>query len=510
MSCFTGTREVKVSAWDRVMLFVLITLAVESALYFADFWFLGGHRKNLWLFPLLSYAVFRSIGRNVVSWGIFMFAAVPKPGPARPSATVDVLMTAMPGEPFEMFETTLKAVAAIRHPHTAYLLDGGNDPALMGLCARLGINHVDCRGIQGAKAGKVNHCLRKHAKGEFVLILDPDHIPEPDFLDRVLPCFTADDIGFVQVVQAYHNAKQSWVARGAAEQTFGFYGPLQMGLGGLGIAVAIGANCTFRRKALDDIGGHAESLAEDANTSLLMHARGWKSVYLPYRASYGLVPEDLRSFYNQQLKWAAGMFRLFLGDYRTHFLRFSLPSRLYYFFAGGHYLVGFATMLTLVLPILFLFGRIFAVEMAFSAFIWHLAPYLFFSTWVSLYVQRWYSDDSEKGFPWRSMFLEKGTWFIYFLAFVYTLAGRKVLWMPTPKTASKGGAAYLAIPHLAVILLSAGAVAFAWLTYPRIDDGTRLMALFAIVNIVTLIPVSWICLTDYLPAFLRPSQGEAA
>ncbi|MDB5103335.1 MAG: cellulose synthase [Fibrobacteres bacterium] len=507
VTCDTGTRTIRISVLDRILMFLLLTAAVESALYFADFWFLGGHRKNLWLFPILSYAVFRSIGRNVVSWFIFQFTTIPKPGPARPDATVDVLMTAMPGEPFAMFETSLKAIAAIRHPHQAYLLDGGNDPALRDICARLGINHIDCRGIQGAKAGKINHCLRNHAKGEFVLILDPDHIAEPDFLDRTLPCFTSGDIAFVQVVQAYHNVKKSWVAHGAAEQTFGFYGPLMMGLGGLGVPVAIGANCTFRRKALDDIGGHAESLAEDANTSLRMHAKGWKSVYLPYRASYGLVPEDLRSFYHQQLKWAAGMFRLFLGDYLRNIPRFGLAARLNYFFSGGHYLVGFATMLTMVLPILFLFGRIFAVEMSFTEFAWHIAPYLFFSTWMSLYVQRWYSDDSEKGFPWRSMFLEKGTWFIYFLAFAYTLAGKKVLYLPTPKTADKGGTAYLALPHVIVIVLSAAAVAYAWLTYPRIDDGTRLMAVFAVLNIVSLLPVTWICLRDYLP--FRDRGAEA-
>lgn len=503
MSCFTGTRRVRVTAWDKAVLFLLVLAAVESALYFADFWFLGGHRKNLWLFPLLSYAVFRTMARNLVSWGIFLFSSIPKPGPAKPEAAVDVLMTAMPGEPYEMFETSLKAVAALKHPRvTAYLLDGGNDPALQALCASLGIAHLDCRGIQGAKAGKVNHCLRNYAKGEFVLILDPDHIAAPDFLDRVLPCFTSDEIGFVQVVQAYHNVGESWVARGAAEQTYGFYGPLMMGLDGLGVPVAIGANCTFRRKALDSIGGHAESLAEDANTSLLLHAKGWRSAYLPYRGSYGLVPADLRSFYNQQLKWAAGMFRLFLGDYRRNFFRFTAPARFNYFFAGGHYLVGVATALTMVLPIVFLFGKIFAVEMTFAGFFWHLAPYLLFSTLISFFVQRWYSDSSEEGFPWRSMLLEKGTWFIYLLAFVYTVTGRKVLWMPTPKKAAKGGAFYLALPHLAVILLSAAAMAFAWITYPRIDDGTRLMAFFAIMNILALLPVTWICLRDYLPAFL--------
>lgn len=497
----TGARIIRVSARDKVALLVLVVCGVESALFFADFWFLGGHRKNLWLFILLTYAVFRGMGRNVVSWFIFLFAALPKQGRPRPEAAVDVLITAMPGEPYAMFVTTLEAVARLRHPVTAYLLDGGNDPALQELCARLGVCHVDCRGIQGAKAGKVNHCLRKYASGEFVLILDPDHIPAPDFLDRVLPCFDGDDVGFVQVVQAYHNVKESWVARGAAEQTYGFYGPLMMGLGGLGIAVAIGANCTFRRKALDDIGGHAESLAEDANTSLRLHAKGWRSVYVPYRASYGLVPTDLRSFYHQQLKWAAGMFRLFLGDYFRYLRGFNPQALFYYLFAGGHYLVGVATTLTLFLPILFLFGRIFAVEMAFLDFAWHLIPYLFFSTWISLFVQRWYSDRSERGLPWRSMFLEKGTWFVYTLAFVYTVIGKKVLYLPTPKDSGKGGGggtAWLALPHLVVMAFSAAAIAYALITYPRIDDGTRLMIFFAAINIVTLAPTAVVCLKDGL------------
>jgi cellulose synthase (UDP-forming) len=404
-----------------------------------------------------------------------------------------------------MFETTLKAIAAIRHPHTAYLLDGGNDPALRALCDRLGILHVDCRDVPGAKGGKINHCLTNFATGEFVLILDPDHIPEPDFLDRVLPCFEDEKTGFVQVVQAYHNAGENWVSAAAAEQTYGFYGPLMMGLGGMGVPVAIGANCTFRRKALDSIGGHAVALAEDAATAMRLHAAGWKSAYLPYRASRGLVPTGLKPYFHQQLKWAAGMFQLFLREYFRLFPRLGFPARLNYLFSGTHYLTGFATMLSLILPVAFLFGKVYAVEMPFSGFIFHLLPYLLFSTWITFFVQRWYSADSEKGFPWKSMFLEKGTWFVYTLALFYTLVGRRVPYLPTSKKPGAEGGLYLALPHLAAILLSAAAVAFAWLTYPRIDDGTRLMTFFAVLNIAMLTPVTFLCLRGARPA---PAQAS--
>ncbi len=504
---FTGTKTLKVSTADKIIFLILITLGIQAALYFADYWFLGDHRKNLILFPILSYAIFRGVFRSIASWFIFLFASIPSERKSTSSRTVDVLMTAMPGEPLEMFATTLQAISEMRHPHTTYLLDGGDSPELKDLCHKFGAQHVNCVGIGGAKAGKVNHCLRNFAKSEIVLVLDPDHIPKPDFIDRVLPQFEDEKVGFVQVVQSYYNIRENFVARGAAEQTYGFYGPLMMGLNGLGIPVAIGANCTFRRAALDSIGGHAESLAEDVNTSLRLHAQGWKSVYLPFRASYGLVPADLKSFYSQQLKWAAGMFRLFFGEYFKVFPRLNLQAKLNYLFSGTFYLHGLTYFLTMVLPIVFLFGQIYAVEMKFSEFLYHALPFLLVATSIIYFVQRWYSDEGEKGFPWRSMLLERGTWHIYFLALIYTLIGKKVLYLPTPKKAGKQGGLILALPHLAVILLSGAAIVFALNTYHRIDDGTRLMVFFASLNIVTLLPTVFICLQDYLPRATKSGNG---
>ena len=60
-----------------------------------------------------------------------------------------------------------------------------------------------------------------------------------------------------------------------------------MGLFGHGAAVAIGANCTFRRAALLSIGGHGVGLAEDLVTAIRLHARGWRSIYLPEIVSRG-------------------------------------------------------------------------------------------------------------------------------------------------------------------------------------------------------------------------------
>ena len=394
----------------------------------------------------------------------------------------------MPGEPYEMIEKTLQAIVAIRYPHQSYLLDGGNDPRLQALAWRLGVNHINCTGVAGAKAGKINYAL-KQSRGECIVVLDPDHIPHQDFLHHVLGHFSTPDVGFVQVVQGYYNQSSSVVARGSAEQTYGFYGPTMMGMHGLGQTVVIGANCTFRRKALEDIGGHAVHLAEDLVTSIRLHAHGWRSVYVPYQLTKGLVPEDLGAYFKQQLKWCTGMFQACTGEYIPRFFGMDISQKLHYLFAGTYYLEGIATAVTCLFPILFLFFNIWAVEMNLSDFLLHIIPYTVMSLGIGWFVQRWYRNKSEKGIPWRGMILQKGTWPIYVLGLLYFLSGTKVPYLPTPKKKETGIFTGLVIPHIAVIVLSLAAIVYTLLTYDRFESGVWLMLFFAFSNSLLMIPI---------------------
>ena len=319
-------------------------------------------------------------------------------------------------------------------------------------------------------------------------MIDPDHIPEGDFFDHVLGHFKDPQVGFVQVVQGYYNQNESMVARASAEQTYGFYGPTMMGMNGLGSTVVIGANCTFRRKALEKINGHAVHLAEDLVTSIRLHADGWKSVYVPHRLSMGLVPADLASYFKQQLKWCTGMFGAFTGEYIPRFSRLDLNHKLHYLFAGTFYLEGIATAITCILPLIFLFFGLWAVEMELSEFLFHAVPFTCMSFFIGWFVQRWYRDKTEKGFLWRGMLLKKGTWPIFVLGFVYFLSGTKVPYLPTPKKKESGTFTGMVIPHIAVIVLSLTAILYCLLTYDRFVTGVYLMIFFASCNIVLMIP----------------------
>jgi cellulose synthase (UDP-forming) len=504
-------REPHVTRTERMVLAVLVVLGVQAVLFFAEYWFDLGLRRERFFFSLLTFAVFWNPLRNLYNWWVYLWARHPEEDTRwqdthdMDQERADVLTTAMPGEPFAMFETTLTAVAKLERLNRAYLLDGGNDPRLQALCARLGIAHVDCRGIGGAKAGKINHCLREHSRARFVLVIDPDHIPKPEFLTRTLRHFSDPTVGFVQVVQAYYNLRESWVAWGAAEQTFGFYGATQMGLGGLGIPTAIGANCTFRREALDSIGGHAEHLAEDALTSMRIHAQGWRSVYLPWRGSEGLVPTDLGTFWKQQLKWATGMSYLLFQEVPRLFERFSPTERLHYFVAATFYVGGLAQALNLVLPIVFLFGKLYAVEMPLPGFLFHILPYALLSSAIFGLIQRWSSHREEIGFPWRSLLLEKASWHINLLGLVYGATGRKVPYLPTPKEGSEKPIPWLVAPHWAIIVLSLLAIAWVPFGYQRLDAGTLLMVGFAGINTLLLLPAAWLGIRGW---FRRPQPAS--
>lgn len=486
---YTGKYKIRIGKREKLSLLILITLGIWGLLYFAEFWFWEGHPRNTFFFIVLSVVVFWGVLRSFFTWIFYFFVRLPIEGKTKKKYSLDVMTTAMPGEPYEMFANTLLKISQLDYTHTSYLLDGGNDPKLKELCLQTGTIHVNCEGVEGAKAGKINYCLKHFAKGELVFVIDPDHMPEPEMFEKVVHHFDKKRVGFVQIVQAYYNQNNTIVSQAVAEQTYGFYGPTMMALNGVGIPFAIGANCTFRRKTLDDIGGHAIGLAEDVQTSIRIHSKGWKSIYVPFRGSYGLVPETLSSYFKQQLKWSCGMFKMLFEEYPRAFKGLNLAGKLYYFYAGTHYLSGLITFLTLILPVIFLFGKIYAIEMALTDFLLHLAPYLIFSFSINMYIQRWYSCPKEKRIPWRSMLLEKGTWHIYLMGFIYAVIGKEVLWLPTPKTKELQSSALLVLPHAISILLSVSAIVFASITYQHIDAGTLLMMFFAAVNALVLLPV---------------------
>lgn len=458
---FSEAKNVKLL--DKIFLLALVFAGVLSILRFGDWWFRKNHIGVWWLYILLSLFFWYGILRLILIWINYLkLKKIPTPAPAE-GLSVAIFTTSSPGEPLEMFEKTLEACAKIKYPHTTYLLDDTQDPAFKACAERHGAVWMELIGIPGAKAGKINAALEL-TKEEFILVLDPDHIPFPNFFDYTLGFFQDEKIGFVQVSQAYYNQYKSFTAKGAAEQTYTFYGPTQMGLFGIGGSVAIGANCTFRRKALESIGGHGIGLAEDLITSIRIHSKGWKSIYNPVVVSRGLVPEDFGSFCKQQLKWSRGLFEVAFAEVPKWFGKLTGWQRLSYLTISTYYLVGVTSFFFTLVPYLFFITGLNAAEMEFSEFLVNGLPIVVIAVVIYLYMQRWLCHPkTEVGLHWRGMVLKYACWPVFFFGFILGVVDAEIPYIPTAKRGVKSRFTAFAWPlviHVVLFLVTVGVLFF--------------------------------------------------
>jgi cellulose synthase/poly-beta-1,6-N-acetylglucosamine synthase-like glycosyltransferase len=490
---FRHRRAGPIANWERWVLAVLLFLGIQSIAWFGQWWFRLEHINNVTLFVLLSLATWYGISRLVIGWYNAFHIEQPDVIDAPPGLSVAIFTTSSPGEPYEMFVRTLAAARDIRYPHTTYLLDDTRDPRFAALAREMGAVPMEIVGVPGAKAGKINRALELTSE-EFILVLDPDHIPFPEFLDRVLGYFGDEKVGFVQVSQAYYNPPQSFVARAAAEQTFAFYGPTMQGMHGTGTTVAIGANCTFRRKALESIGGHGIGLAEDLVTSIRLHAAGWKSCYIPEIVSRGLVPADLDSFLRQQLKWSRGVHEVLFREYPRAFRRLTAHQKISYLMIGSYYVVGLTSLIYLSIPLIYLWFGAQPAVILLGEYLEHALPIGILGALVYRFVQRWLCDPvRERGWHWRGTLLKIGSWNVYLRGLVLAVLGVNVPYIPTRKERHLGRFWNLARAPLFMIFLSI--LTIAWTVFRQLyampeaevlitTEVTVGMVFFLMVNIV--------------------------
>ncbi|MEO1005034.1 MAG: glycosyltransferase [Cyanobacteria bacterium J06638_38] len=256
-----------------------------------------------------------------------------------------------------------------------------------------------------AKAGNINYAIFSgETTGEFIITLDADHIPQPEFLHRVLPYFyqynlhtgkyQANQIAFVQTPQAFSNLPSG---DPFGHQAHLFYGPIQQGKDGMGAAFYTGTNAILRREALvsvglqnfsdeyeqdnnrldefDLVGGvSSNSITEDMNTAMRLHAAGWQSVYHHEQLSVGLAPDDLSSTMKQRLRWAQGTIQVLLKENPWLKPGLNFWQRLQYFQTMYSYFAGFFIAIFIACPLIYFFTGIIPLRAYSFDFVIHFLP----------------------------------------------------------------------------------------------------------------------------------------
>lgn len=305
--------------------------------------------------------------------------------------TVDILVPSY-NEPTEMLAITLLAAKNMIYPvdkRTVVLCDdGGTDQRcnsdnpelaaasrkrraeLQQLCADLGIMYSTRARNEHAKAGNMSAALER-LNGDLVVVFDADHVPTRDFLARTVGYFVDDPKLFlVQTPHFFINddpvQRNLGFSRKVPTENEMFYSKIHRGLDRWGGAFFCGSAAVLRRAALDSVGGFSgETITEDAETALDIHARGWKSLYIDRAMVGGLQPETFASFIQQRGRWATGMMQMLILKNPLFRSGLRLPQRLCYINSMSFWLFPLIRMAYLLAPLVYLF---FGIEIFVSTF----------------------------------------------------------------------------------------------------------------------------------------------
>ena len=354
------------SPGQRAMLTLLALLNALTALAFIG-WLLvpahvpgpgvvgfGGWRLGVARVSFCVVICVESI-RLVQNFAVWVFAyamkdPVPKALPR--GLRIAMLTTIVPSkEPISVVERTLRAMRKVRYHGQVdvWILDEGDDPAVKAMAERLGVHHFSRKGIPRynqatgpfrAKTKSGNHNAWRDSYERFydvVAQMDPDHVPLPCFLERTLGYFRDPDVAFVVAPQVYGNMYENWVAHGASVQQYLFSGVVERGGNGLDAPLLIGTNHLYRPAAWREIGGYQDSIIEDHLTSMRVQGtinpvtgNAWRGVYTPDVLAIGEGPESWTDYFNQQKRWAYGIWEILLKRNLRAGIRLRARQRLLY------------------------------------------------------------------------------------------------------------------------------------------------------------------------------------
>ncbi len=434
---------------------------------------------NLLLFILLSFVIWHGLSQRLAIWFICFFMKKPVYVEPEKGLKVAMLTCFVPGkEPYDLLEKTLKAMTEVEYPHDTWVLDEGDDYVVKEMCSRLEVNHFSRKGIpfynqpEGefkAKTKAGNHNAWRHSfeqNYDFVAQMDMDHVPFPNYLDRILGYFRDQKVAFVVAPQIYTNT-ENWVAKGAAEQSYIFHGPLQQGFFGQDMPLFIGTNHAYRPKALVDVGGYASTIVEDHLTGMYLYSKGWKGVYVPEVIAEGEGPTNWVEYLNQQMRWSYGIFEV-LFKYTPKLLpKLSWNKRISYLGAQTYYLAGVASFLSIILTAIYLIFGYSSAQMEIFGWVKHAFPPFAISIFLQFWIQRFYLDPkTESGIGWRGMLLSLGAMPIYAIAFWKILMRKKLQYAVTVKGSlvdQNNVPLTVFKPHLILIALTIFAVIVSYL-----------------------------------------------
>jgi cellulose synthase (UDP-forming) len=432
-----------------------------------------------------------------------------KPLPEDPNdyPSVDIFIPTYT-EPVDIVKITAVAATEIDYPKdklNIYLLNDGstasrrNNPSLSGeawrrhyalkkLAMELGINYLTREGNSHAKAGNLNHAIN-NSSGDLILILDCDHVPTSDILLKTAGSFVDDEKLFlVQTPHFFINpspVERNMENINVPYESDMFFCVMQCGFNTWNASYFCGSAAVLKREYLVEIGGvSGKSITEDAETSVVLHGKGYSSAYINKPLICGLSPETFDDYILQRTRWCKGMLQIFILNNPLLSKGLSLTQKLCYFNSCLFWFFSFSRVTFFLAPAMFLVLALRVYYATLPEIVAYALPHLF-----SVYIIMFFFYGKYR-LPFVSEIYESVQSIFLFPAIISVLLNpNKPRFQITPK-GKQLDSTYLnnmASTFFVVVIANLSALPFAayrWLENPLFRDVIILASVWCVYNII--------------------------
>jgi cellulose synthase (UDP-forming) len=302
---------------------------------------------------------------------------------------VDVLIPSY-NEPAEVLRRTIIACQALDYENKKiYLLDDTRRPEIKKLTKELGCYYIDRPDNKHAKAGNVNHALKK-TDSVLITIFDADFVPSKNYLTRLVGFFQDENIAMVQTPQHFFSPDpveaNLGLEGGITNEQALFFRHIQPSRDAVNAVICCGTCYVVRRSCLEEIGGiPTSSIAEDFLTSVELIERGYRIRYLNEALSAGEAPPTIGAYIDQRLRWGQGTIQcLFIEKNPLTAKGLNFIQRAYFFSSVSYWFMPIFRMILFCGPLGYLIFGLnplrATIEGIFSFFIpYYLANIILFS-----------------------------------------------------------------------------------------------------------------------------------
>jgi len=372
---------------------------------------------------------------------------------------VDILIATY-NEPISILRNTVAAAVSQNYPKdkfTVYICDDGKREEVRHLAKEYGAVWAVRDEHIHAKAGNLNNCLQHYASGELFVVLDADMIPKTTFLERTVGYFIDPNMALVQAPQVFYNPDpfQNNLQLYDAipnEQDF-FMREVLTRRGMFNAVLNVGSNAVFRRSAIETIGMiPVGTITEDMATSMLLQAKGYRTIFINENLAMGLSPETFSDYVIQRDRWCRGNIQVLKKWNPLTLPGLSLMQRLIYFDGVLYWFFGLQKLIYFIGPILFLLTSIPVFYADVFTMLLFFAPTYYISSLIFALF-----NHKNRTYVWAHIYESALAPYLFLSALSELFFSKKVKFSVTPKgpTFNKTHFSWkVALPHLIIAVLS--------------------------------------------------------